>query len=69
MEIQLGGHVMVLDEAHNIEDSAREAASCTLKQTDVLEARDDLERLARENYQVEDCNKLVLWQPKLTFYL
>lgn len=54
---------MVLDEAHNIEDSAREAASCTLIQTDILEARDDLERIAREKYKVEDCNKLVKWEP------
>ncbi|KAK3886088.1 hypothetical protein Pcinc_009742, partial [Petrolisthes cinctipes] len=58
MEIHLNDHVMVLDEAHNIEDSAREAASCTITKTEVLEARDDLERIAQEKYKVNDVNRL-----------
>lgn len=36
---------MVLDEAHNIEDCARESASFTLNQAELREAREDLEAM------------------------
>ncbi|XP_047735817.1 Fanconi anemia group J protein homolog [Hyalella azteca] len=43
MEIKLRHHVVVLDEAHNIEDCAREAASCQLLIDDVRDALTDVE--------------------------
>ncbi|KAJ8280941.1 hypothetical protein GJAV_G00061310 [Gymnothorax javanicus] len=45
MEINLKGQVVVLDEAHNIEDCARECASYTLDQAQLLAARDDIEAM------------------------
>ncbi|XP_069987166.1 Fanconi anemia group J protein homolog isoform X2 [Penaeus vannamei] len=58
MSINLTEQVIILDEAHNIEDSAREAASCTLTQDAILEARDDLEKLAALKVDEEECTKL-----------
>lgn len=45
MEINLKDQVVVLDEAHNVEDSAREAASLTLTAVDLQNTLDDLDRL------------------------
>ncbi|XP_063613872.1 Fanconi anemia group J protein homolog, partial [Penaeus indicus] len=58
MSINLTEQVIILDEAHNIEDSAREAASCTLTQDAILEARDDLEKLVALKVNEEECSKL-----------
>lgn len=43
MEISLKDQVVVLDEAHNIEDSAREAASASITQEQLDNARNELE--------------------------
>ena len=43
MGIELDGNIVVLDEAHNIEDAAREAASLTLSHADLTAAAEDLE--------------------------
>lgn len=56
MDISLQNHVLVLDEAHNIEDFAREAASCTLTLDEIIEARNHLEQRTTKK---EDCEKLV----------
>lgn len=56
MDISLRNHVLVLDEAHNIEDCAREAASCTFTQEALREARNHLEQRASKK---EACEKLV----------
>ncbi|XP_072043286.1 uncharacterized protein [Amphiura filiformis] len=45
MEISVKGQIIVLDEAHNIEDSAREAASYSVTEEQLQEAMDELERL------------------------
>ena len=45
MEISLKDQVVILDEAHNIEDSARSAASWEVKHDELLDAKADLERL------------------------
>lgn len=39
---------MVLDEAHNVEDSAREAASLTLTAVDLQNTLDELDKLGNE---------------------
>ena len=45
MEIFLKNQIVILDEAHNIEDSAREAASGKFKLDDVTAAMQDCERM------------------------
>lgn len=49
MEINLAGQILVLDEAHNIEDCARESASFTLDQNNLLIARDELDGMVTHN--------------------
>ncbi|XP_060800008.1 Fanconi anemia group J protein isoform X2 [Neoarius graeffei] len=49
MDINLKGQIVVLDEAHNIEDCARESASFTLNQAQLREAREDLEAMVTYN--------------------
>jgi len=43
MEITLTNQVVILDEAHNIEDSSREASSFSVSQAQLLDAMQDLE--------------------------
>lgn len=49
MDISLKDQIVVLDEAHNIEDCARESASCTVNYDSLLAARDDLESLVKND--------------------
>ena len=48
MDINLKDQIMVLDEAHNVEDSAREAASLTLTAVDLQNTLDELDKLGNE---------------------
>ena len=48
MEINLKDQIVVLDEAHNVEDSARDATSLTLTAVDLQNTLDDLDRLGDE---------------------
>jgi len=48
MEINLKDQILVLDEAHNVEDSARDSASLTLTAVDLQNTLDELDRLGRE---------------------
>lgn len=47
MEINLRGQILVLDEAHNIEDCARESASYTLNLQSLLLCKDEIESLIK----------------------
>ncbi|XP_036930159.1 Fanconi anemia group J protein isoform X7 [Acanthopagrus latus] len=49
MEIDLAGQILVLDEAHNIEDCARESASFTLNYDSLLTSRDELDSMVNNN--------------------
>ncbi|XP_032364148.1 Fanconi anemia group J protein isoform X2 [Etheostoma spectabile] len=49
MEIDLTGQIVVLDEAHNIEDCARESASYTLDHNSLLTSRDELDGMVSSN--------------------
>lgn len=49
MEIDLAGQILVLDEAHNIEDCARESASFTLNHNSLLMSRDELDGMVNNN--------------------
>ncbi|XP_077396793.1 Fanconi anemia group J protein isoform X2 [Festucalex cinctus] len=68
MEIDLAGHILVLDEAHNIEDCARESASFMLDHTNLLMCRDELDVMVNNNIRrvqhehLRDfCYSLVNW--------
>ncbi|KAL8591949.1 hypothetical protein ACOMHN_020427 [Nucella lapillus] len=58
MEINLKGQVVLLDEAHNIEDSVREAASQSITQDQVTKAMDDMDGLMERGIKVADISKL-----------
>ena len=47
MDISLKGQVLVLDEAHNIEDCARDAASFSVTQQQLLDAERDISQLSK----------------------
>lgn len=47
MEINLSDQVVILDEAHNIEDSSREAASWSVSIHNLDEAMSDLDSLGK----------------------
>ncbi|XP_059930158.1 Fanconi anemia group J protein isoform X1 [Gadus macrocephalus] len=49
MEINLAGQIVVLDEAHNIEDCARETASYTLDNNLLKMAKDELDGMVSHN--------------------
>ncbi|XP_061682725.1 Fanconi anemia group J protein isoform X2 [Syngnathoides biaculeatus] len=49
MEIDLAGHILMLDEAHNIEDCARESASFILDHKSLLMCRDELDDMVNNN--------------------
>ncbi|XP_069040456.1 Fanconi anemia group J protein isoform X2 [Lepisosteus oculatus] len=68
MDISLKGQVVVLDEAHNIEDCARECASFTLTQAQLLFAREEMDSMVHHNIRRADheplrafCCSLVNW--------
>ena len=48
MDISLKDQIVVLDEAHNVEDSARDSASLTLTAVDLQNTLDDLDRLGKQ---------------------
>ena len=47
MEISLKNNIIILDEAHNIEDSARSAASWQVNQNSIRDSMQDLEKMAK----------------------
>lgn len=49
LDITLKGSVVILDEAHNIEDSSRDAASLSVFQSEILEAKQDIELVAHHH--------------------
>eukprot|EP00057_Strongylocentrotus_purpuratus_P023977 XP_011678451.1 PREDICTED: Fanconi anemia group J protein homolog [Strongylocentrotus purpuratus] len=53
MEIDLKDQVVILDEAHNIEDSAREAASLTVTSEQLKDATDELDKLLTFKFREE----------------
>jgi Fanconi anemia group J protein len=47
MAIELSGQIVILDEAHNIEDSSRDAASSSTSQEEIQMAMQDCEKVSR----------------------
>ncbi|KER19043.1 hypothetical protein T265_15689, partial [Opisthorchis viverrini] len=57
--LDLKGHVVILDEAHNIEDASREAASFKITEHQLITTKDDLGNLLRKNIEPESCTDLI----------
>ncbi|CAG0883683.1 unnamed protein product [Cyprideis torosa] len=51
MEIDLRGQVIILDEAHNLEDNARDAVSAIFLSNEIAMLRDDLDRMSKGNLE------------------
>jgi len=60
MEINLKDQILVLDEAHNVEDSARDSASLTLTAVDLQNTLDELDRLVHLQVLTENHRALHL---------
>ncbi|XP_069082547.1 Fanconi anemia group J protein isoform X2 [Pleurodeles waltl] len=54
MEIDLKDQVVILDEAHNIEDSAREAASYSVTEAQLIDTREEIETMVKYNIRCDD---------------
>ncbi|XP_035985322.1 Fanconi anemia group J protein homolog isoform X1 [Fundulus heteroclitus] len=68
MEIDLEGQILILDEAHNIEDCARESASCSLGLASLQMSRDELDGMVNSNIRRSNheslrdfCYALINW--------
>lgn len=59
MNLQLRGSVILLDEAHNIEDCCREAGSCSVLYDDIFQSVKDCKRVASMELLPEVHNSLV----------
>ncbi|XP_059096440.1 Fanconi anemia group J protein-like [Tigriopus californicus] len=74
MDISLKGQILILDEAHNIEDSARSAASWQVTQEEIRDAMRDLEALVRKEIPETQahrdmalvCSQLSVWIDSFT---
>ncbi|KAM4886699.1 Fanconi anemia group J protein [Sylvia borin] len=68
MDIKLKGQVVILDEAHNIEDCARESVSFGLTESQLRAAREELDLMVNNNIRQEHhqplravCCSLINW--------
>lgn len=68
MEINLKEQIVVLDEAHNIEDCARESASFTLNQAQLLLARDEIDGMVTHNIRRDQHRPLLAFCCSLAKY-
>nr|XP_033778676.1 Fanconi anemia group J protein isoform X3 [Geotrypetes seraphini] len=68
MNINLKDQVVILDEAHNIEDCSRESASFTVTEEQLMSARDEIDNMIQHNIRCENheplcgvCYSLTKW--------
>ena len=52
MLIKLEGQIVVFDEAHNMEDSARDAASANVSNLQLIEIEEEISELCRFTYNM-----------------
>lgn len=67
MEIYLKDQIVILDEAHNIEDSAREAASCSISQQDIEQAVKDINYMSKNLLYMNFLDKQC-WKFGISFF-
>ncbi|XP_021366020.1 Fanconi anemia group J protein homolog [Mizuhopecten yessoensis] len=58
LEINVKDQIIILDEAHNMEDAAREAASQTLKCDELEKAIKELDEMIANNMKTPDCLRI-----------
>ena len=54
MDVDVAGSLIILDEAHNVEDTSREAASCDVHLHELILAQEEFQRVAREEDSVRE---------------
>ena len=69
MDIHIKDQIVILDEAHNIEDSARDAASAKFKLEDVVAAMQDCERMAEHQVLPEVHTSLAAFLSRLSNWI
>ena len=69
MDINLNNQIVILDEAHNIEDSARDAASAKFKLDDVVAAMQDCERMVEHKVLPEVHQSLAAFLSRLSNWI
>ncbi|PNJ65688.1 BRIP1 isoform 1 [Pongo abelii] len=76
MDLNLKEQVVILDEAHNIEDCARESASYSVTEVQLRFARDELDSMVNNNIRKKDheplravCYSLINWLEANSEYL
>ncbi|XP_017806151.2 Fanconi anemia group J protein isoform X3 [Papio anubis] len=76
MDLNLKEQVVILDEAHNIEDCARESASYSITEVQLRFARDELDSMVNNNIRRKDheplravCYSLINWLEANSEYL
>lgn len=47
MNLDIQGHVLIFDEAHNMEDASREASCRSVKQEELMKAMQDCEKISK----------------------
>ncbi|XP_074641917.1 Fanconi anemia group J protein homolog [Tubulanus polymorphus] len=69
MQLELGGQVIILDEAHNIEDAAREAASFKITLSDIQNISEQLNTLVEADINAEHCLPIIEMLNKLANFI
>ncbi|XP_035207448.1 Fanconi anemia group J protein-like [Stegodyphus dumicola] len=55
LDISLKGTIVVMDEAHNLEDSAREAASSSITLSQLTDSITDLQKMGQRSQTIPEC--------------
>lgn len=69
LDIKLDNAIVVLDEAHNIEDSSREAMSLSITQDQIRDIVNDLEELQRQGVSPEDHHAVAKVMSRLSIWI
>ena len=59
MEIQLSNAIVIIDEAHNVEEYSREGASCSLKLDDLHICEEQLNKISKLSYVLSLNDKIL----------
>jgi len=59
MKLNLENQVIILDEGHNMEDNSRQAASYTLKESELMATLEDVDRLISKEFRIEVMNDMM----------